>query len=260
MALIDRVHGVVRIIGAMDNKADGLRKEIQELKASVGSNAVVVAEQRASEAQSLVDHYKIELEEATRRRESLEIMEDELLNLTCNTDALNVDLPKKAVADYKKLAGFEMGLMWMGQVSYEYGYQVALAGFWARYPKLEVEEDPFKILPEDSMQQGKRVADHSQALCKGGWPWSGPLQGWLATYKGAVRCGQGPLQGQPPIGAAHPQRSPAGTTFVGGPTDQVDARGDSASPRAIAPNHGQRRSLTVHNIIACTVATTTTVG
>ncbi|RRT38818.1 hypothetical protein B296_00053996 [Ensete ventricosum] len=192
MALIDRVHGIVRIIGAMDNKADGLRKEIQELKASVGSNAVAAAEQRASEAQSLVDHYKIEMEEATRQRESLEIMEDKLLNLTCNTDALNVDLPKKVVADYKKLVGFEMGLVWMGQVSYEYGYQIALAGFWARYPKLEVEEDPFKILPEDSIEGSKerewpttarpsaRVAGHGQALCKGGWP---PIRGRSAVAK-----------------------------------------------------------------------------
>ncbi|RWW05853.1 hypothetical protein GW17_00030854 [Ensete ventricosum] len=55
MALIDWAHDVGRVISAMDNKADGLRKEIQELKVGAGS-----------EAQSLADHYKIELEEATR--------------------------------------------------------------------------------------------------------------------------------------------------------------------------------------------------
>ncbi|RWV79729.1 hypothetical protein BHE74_00021103 [Ensete ventricosum] len=29
------------------------------------------------------------------------------------------------------------------------GYQLALARFWAQYPNLEIEEDPFKLLPED---------------------------------------------------------------------------------------------------------------
>ncbi|RRT67566.1 hypothetical protein B296_00016293 [Ensete ventricosum] len=61
-----------------------------------------------------------------------------------------VDLPKQAIEDYKKSLGFEMGLVWMGQVSFEYGYRVALARFQARYPDLEIEEDAFKILPEDS--------------------------------------------------------------------------------------------------------------
>ncbi|RWW87227.1 hypothetical protein BHE74_00003962 [Ensete ventricosum] len=167
MALIDWAHDVGRVISAMDNKADGLRKEIQEMKAGAGSNTVAATEQRAFEAQSLADHYKIELEEATRRWESLEMelseaqglltdsqnqlnearelladsqdqlkgvrargcqMEDELLNLTGSTEALKVDLPKKVVADYKKTTEFEMGLVRTGQVSYEYGYRVALAG------------------------------------------------------------------------------------------------------------------------------------
>ncbi|RZS08554.1 hypothetical protein BHM03_00039542 [Ensete ventricosum] len=37
----------------------------------------------------------------------------------------------------------------MGQVSYKYEYQVALAHFRVRFPKLEVEEDPYATLPED---------------------------------------------------------------------------------------------------------------
>ncbi|RWW68594.1 hypothetical protein BHE74_00023879 [Ensete ventricosum] len=40
-------------------------KEIRELKASTGSDAVVAAKQWASEAQSLANHYKTELEEMT---------------------------------------------------------------------------------------------------------------------------------------------------------------------------------------------------
>ncbi|RRT35400.1 hypothetical protein B296_00043745 [Ensete ventricosum] len=77
-------------------------------------------------------------------------MEDEFLKLTRVMEALRVDLPKQAIEDYKKSPGFEIGLVQMGRVSLEYGYQLALAQFRARYPDLEVEEDPFKLLSEDS--------------------------------------------------------------------------------------------------------------
>ncbi|RWV90841.1 hypothetical protein GW17_00046920 [Ensete ventricosum] len=70
--------------------------------------------------------------------------------MTLNAEALNVDLSKKTVADYKQSTGFKMGLVRTGQVSYKYGYRVALARFQAQYPELEVEEDPFKNLLEDS--------------------------------------------------------------------------------------------------------------
>ncbi|RWV81819.1 hypothetical protein GW17_00056729 [Ensete ventricosum] len=60
-----------------------------------------------------------------------------------------VDLLKQAIEDYKKSHRFQMGLVQMGWVSLEYGYQLALARFHARYPNLEM-EDPFKLLPEDS--------------------------------------------------------------------------------------------------------------
>ncbi|RWV90427.1 hypothetical protein GW17_00047375 [Ensete ventricosum] len=66
-------------------------------------------------------------------------------------EGLKVKVPKEVVAAYIKSTGFEMGLVRPGQVSYEYGYQVALAQFQTRYPKLKIEEDPFKILPEDSI-------------------------------------------------------------------------------------------------------------
>ncbi|RRT67474.1 hypothetical protein B296_00014593 [Ensete ventricosum] len=58
-------------------------------------------------------------------------MENELLQLTRAMDALRVDLPKWAIEDYKKLPGFEMGLVRMGWVSLEFGYQLALARLWA---------------------------------------------------------------------------------------------------------------------------------
>ncbi|RWW11108.1 hypothetical protein GW17_00025309 [Ensete ventricosum] len=92
---------------------DGLRKEVQRLKDRSNPDAVVATEQRASEAQSLADHLKAKLEEATQR--------------------------------------WEMGLVRMGRVSMEYGYQLALARFRARYLDFGVEEDPFKELPEDTI-------------------------------------------------------------------------------------------------------------
>ncbi|RZR86035.1 hypothetical protein BHM03_00013131 [Ensete ventricosum] len=77
-------------------------------------------------------------------------MENVLLKLTYSMKALRVDLPRQAIEDYKKSPGFEMGLVRMGHVSLEYGYQLVLARFRAQYPDLEIEEDPFKELPKDS--------------------------------------------------------------------------------------------------------------
>ncbi|RWW07947.1 hypothetical protein GW17_00028650 [Ensete ventricosum] len=55
----------------------------------------------------------------------------------------------KAIADYKKSRGFQSGLE-MGQVTYEFEYQVALERFQAKYPDSSVEEDPFTKRPEDA--------------------------------------------------------------------------------------------------------------
>ncbi|RRT76979.1 hypothetical protein B296_00029360 [Ensete ventricosum] len=67
MALADRVHDVGWIISTMDNKIEGLKKEIVDLRAGLGPKAIVAAKQRAAEAQALVDDLKVELEEANRR-------------------------------------------------------------------------------------------------------------------------------------------------------------------------------------------------
>ncbi|RWV79517.1 hypothetical protein GW17_00059330 [Ensete ventricosum] len=66
-------------------------------------------------------------------------MEIELLELTRSKDALRVDLPKRAIEDYKKSPGFEMGLIRMGRVSLEYSYQPMLARLRARHPGVEIE-------------------------------------------------------------------------------------------------------------------------
>ncbi|RWW07286.1 hypothetical protein GW17_00029330 [Ensete ventricosum] len=76
-------------------------------------------------------------------------METELPELTRSKDALRADLPRQAIEDYNKSFKFEMGLVRMGRVSLEYGYQLALARLRARHPGVEIEEDPFALLPED---------------------------------------------------------------------------------------------------------------
>ncbi|RRT59084.1 hypothetical protein B296_00013005 [Ensete ventricosum] len=76
--------------------------------------------------------------------------DDELLRLMRENKTLKIELPSKSVADYKQPVGFGWGLQRMGQVSYEFGYRVALARFQARYPNLEMDSDPFTEKLEDS--------------------------------------------------------------------------------------------------------------
>ncbi|RRT40164.1 hypothetical protein B296_00042978 [Ensete ventricosum] len=127
---------------------------VLRLKDGCNLDAIVSAEQWATEAQVLANNLKTKLEEATRERETLEKelcrMKDELLKLNQAVDALRVDLPKQAIKEYKKSLGFEMGLVHMRQVSLEYGYQLTLAWLQARYPDIEIEEDPFTLLPENA--------------------------------------------------------------------------------------------------------------
>ncbi|RWW54802.1 hypothetical protein BHE74_00038592, partial [Ensete ventricosum] len=165
-----------------------LRQELQDLKEGGNPDAVAAAEVRAAETQSLAEHLWVELDEANGCRASVEAdlevarsesaslerqladlrerlgdsegqlrsaraqvrqMETELLDLAQSKEALWEDLLKMAVEEYKESPGFEMGLVRMGQVSLEYGYQLALARLQARHPGVEIELDPFVTLPED---------------------------------------------------------------------------------------------------------------
>ncbi|RWW15063.1 hypothetical protein BHE74_00018311 [Ensete ventricosum] len=73
MALADRVFDVDRVISVMDNKVEGLQKEVIELKVGLGLGAIATVKLQASEVQTLADHLKVKLEEATHCRESLEL-------------------------------------------------------------------------------------------------------------------------------------------------------------------------------------------
>ncbi|RWW67082.1 hypothetical protein BHE74_00025495 [Ensete ventricosum] len=110
---------------ALKSTVLGLKREIVDLRVRLGPEAVVVAEQRASEAQALVDHLKVEFKEADRHRVSLETerenychdlvgrraLDDELLKLMGTLENLRVELPTKTIIKYKKSTGFEMGLV-----------------------------------------------------------------------------------------------------------------------------------------------------
>ncbi|RRT75164.1 hypothetical protein B296_00006337 [Ensete ventricosum] len=111
-ALFDRVHDAGRVITSLDGKVTLLRQELQDLKE--GGNP------------------------------------DALLDLALSKKALREDLPKRVVKKYKESLGFEMGIMRIGRVSLEFGYQLALALLQARHPRVEIELDPFVTLPVDA--------------------------------------------------------------------------------------------------------------
>ncbi|RRT67320.1 hypothetical protein B296_00010718 [Ensete ventricosum] len=104
MALVDHVHDISQVIDVMDNKVEGLRKEVTELKAGSGLEAIATDEGFRG----------------ARGR----VIEDRLLKLTHTMEGLKFELPKEVIAEYKKSTNFEMGLMQIGHVSYKYEYQV----------------------------------------------------------------------------------------------------------------------------------------
>ncbi|RRT79537.1 hypothetical protein B296_00025160 [Ensete ventricosum] len=59
----------------------------------------------------------------------------------------------KAIANYKRSHGFQSRLEKIGQVTYEFGYWVVQKHFWAKYPNLSLEEDPFADQPKDANVQ-----------------------------------------------------------------------------------------------------------
>ncbi|RRT35277.1 hypothetical protein B296_00047107 [Ensete ventricosum] len=154
---------------------------LDALKSRGGPEAVVKAEERASELEQELGKTKWKRDEALQRLEASEKeltevrsnlaeiqrllkeervraqkMDDELLQSMKALESARAELPKQAVDRYKESAGFKEGLKRMGRVTYEYGYRVALARFHALHPDSEVEEDPFTIHHEDDLVPMKR--------------------------------------------------------------------------------------------------------
>ncbi|RZR77214.1 hypothetical protein BHM03_00002225 [Ensete ventricosum] len=93
-----------------------------------------------NEAQAALEDNQRQLkkQKANRRK-----VDDDLPKIMKENETLKTELSSKCITDYKQSVGFGWGLRRMGQVSYKYGYKVALAHFQARYPDLEVDNDPF---------------------------------------------------------------------------------------------------------------------
>ncbi|RRT31912.1 hypothetical protein B296_00054504, partial [Ensete ventricosum] len=157
-----------------------LARELYTLSSEVlmarAAKEMVLAERRASELQEKLEKTRRERDEALRRHEASEKelhevqsnlaeayrllkearvrarkMDDELLQAMKALESARAELPRQTVVQYKELLGFKEGLKRIGRVIYEYGYRVALTRFHARYPDVEVEEDPFTIHPEDDL-------------------------------------------------------------------------------------------------------------
>ncbi|RRT40313.1 hypothetical protein B296_00041598 [Ensete ventricosum] len=135
------------------------------LKEGGNPDAVVAAEVQAVEAQSVAERLRIELDEANSRRASVEAELEKSRSESASLERQLADLwerlgdsegqlrsarARRAIEEYKESLGFEMGLIRMGRVSLEYGYQLALARLQARHPRVEIELDPFVTLPKDA--------------------------------------------------------------------------------------------------------------
>ncbi|RZS06998.1 hypothetical protein BHM03_00037756 [Ensete ventricosum] len=165
----------------MDYRISNLQQELNALKFGGGPEAIVKAEERASELEQELGKTKRERDEALQRLEASEKeltevrsnlveiqrllkearvrarkMDDELLQSVKALESAQAERPKQAIDRCKESIGFKEGLKRMGQVTYEYRYRVALARFHTLHPDSEVEEDPFTIHPEDDLVPMKR--------------------------------------------------------------------------------------------------------
>ncbi|THU57112.1 hypothetical protein C4D60_Mb03t00060 [Musa balbisiana] len=166
MALMDRVRDAGRVIGSLSDRNTELRRQIEVIRASAAPEAVAAFEQRPSDPEAEATHLRSRLKAVEEQNNGLQehlkaaraevrLAKDEACaeaRAASETlaDEIHQRLKKdrKLIKDYKKSKGFELGLTRTGQVTYEYGYWIALARFRAHYPDLEVAEDPASF-PED---------------------------------------------------------------------------------------------------------------
>ncbi|RRT55074.1 hypothetical protein B296_00020727 [Ensete ventricosum] len=127
----------------------------------------------ALDAQALIDHMKVELKEANRCRALLETeRENYCLDLADSQEQLKEVKSRAAYGGHRQV--LEIGGFRDGPGMDRLGFirvwlWVALEQFKARYPDLEIEEDPFVLLPEDKTvpMEAEQPFDNSLPLLEG---------------------------------------------------------------------------------------------
>nr|XP_018683052.1 PREDICTED: uncharacterized protein LOC108953127 [Musa acuminata subsp. malaccensis] len=175
--LMDRVRDVGRVIGGLANRNAELVRQVEEVRAGAGPEAVAAAEQRAADLEAEAARLRSELEASKKANEGLQktirVERTELRLVKTEASALSKKLEeakveartasetlaeearlrpvkdKELLEAYKKSEGFKLRLTRTGRVSFEYGYRIATSRFRARHPGLEVEENPFAPHLED---------------------------------------------------------------------------------------------------------------
>ncbi|XP_064953622.1 uncharacterized protein LOC135606519 [Musa acuminata AAA Group] len=167
-----RAGAALEVVAAAEQCSSELEAEVTRLKSEA-----TVADQRTSALEAEVLRLKSEVKAAEEEKEGLQgllkvtrtearLARNKVVTLTENlegalaeakgaSEALaakrdrRLEKDKEIIEGYKQASGFQLGLVQSGEVTYEYGYQIALGRFKTRYPELEVEVDPFASHPED---------------------------------------------------------------------------------------------------------------
>ncbi|RWW44321.1 hypothetical protein BHE74_00049918 [Ensete ventricosum] len=128
------IHDVGQLVRHQHERILALRATNKGLKVGASQELVAIVERRAKELEGTMEKLRAKLESLRSQRKDLE---------------QEAEGPR-AVAAYKPSWRFESGLKKMGRISYEFGYRVALERLRGKYPKVEIEQDPFAECPEDA--------------------------------------------------------------------------------------------------------------
>ncbi|RWV88156.1 hypothetical protein GW17_00049782 [Ensete ventricosum] len=135
MDLFDHIHDAGQLVTIMDHRATNFQQEIEELKSGGSLEAMVVAEQQATDLKKENEKLLAHVAKASQRLEALDKelndaydelsitqrqlkeqrardrkADDELLKAMRELEAQRTELLRKAVEDDKGITGFKLGL------------------------------------------------------------------------------------------------------------------------------------------------------
>lgn len=177
-ALINRVCNASSVIHQQALLIDNLWKEIEGLRKDGAPIAIAEVEARGAELAWQLEQTGLCLANLTKQLKEVQSNNwDDLLQLTRQLDSMRVHnselgeqvlaaneqaqelkdaleakqcmIPKyreEVVIDYKASTRFKKGLERIRVILYQFGYQIALAYFKTRYPKIKLKEGPFIAL------------------------------------------------------------------------------------------------------------------